>query len=341
MTEEPQPAVSSTGSRWRLAALAFSGVSCGAVWWLLAVQSDRLAWLLILPRWTWLLVGLLFWGLGTRGRTRSTSLTVGLLWLAFTVANIEEATSLARSLVRGFRPAAPAARPLRVVAFNCGGGEEGSIEEAFAQNPDLILFQESPTSGLIQRSAAEHWQDQAALAWESDASIAARGTLTRRGRSPTGIWTWATWLPPGDNSEAIEVVSLRLHPVPLRFDIWTGDCWRQLTRNRETHRAELQELLRELEGLPAGRRCIVGGDFNTPARDLSLAAHRERFRDPFTEAGVGWGNTIVNGMPVQRIDQVWITPDLRAIEVRALGSRHSDHALVICDLALDGPPDER
>lgn len=341
MTEKPLPAVSAKRSWLRFAALVLSGIGCGAAWYLLATQPDRLAWLWILPRWTWLLIGLLLWGLGTTRRTRVGSVTVGLLWLAFTIANIEEATSLIRFAVRWFRSPAPAARPLRVVTFNCGGGEGGSIEEAFAQNPDLILFQESPTSGLIERSAVKHWQDQAAIVWEVDASIAARGMLTRRGRSPAGVWTWATWKPPGDNAEAIEVVSLRLHPVPLRFDIWDGDCWRQLTRNRETHRAELEELLRALEGLPAGRRCIVGGDFNTPARDLSLAALRERFRDAFTEAGVGWGNTIVNGMTVQRIDQIWITPDLRAIEVRALGSRHSDHALVICDLALDGLPDER
>ncbi|MEN6581066.1 MAG: hypothetical protein ABFD54_01285 [Armatimonadota bacterium] len=46
----------------------------------------------------------------------------------------------------------------------------------------------------------------------------------------------------------------------------------------------------------------------------------------------GWGNTVLNDFPVQRIDQVWLSDGLRAISVRAHKTRHSDHRLVVCDV---------
>ena len=157
----------------------------------------------------------------------------------------------------------------------------------------------------------------------------ARGRLTLRKRSPKGTWVWATW---HRNRGDIEVVSLRLSPVPLRFDFWSADCWLAMTQLRATHRSEIAELLTALSAVAADRPCIIGGDFNTPAGDDSLSQLSLTHRDAFDEAGIGWGNTIVNGITVHRIDQIWINRHFRASRVQAVRSQHSDHALVVGDL---------
>jgi endonuclease/exonuclease/phosphatase (EEP) superfamily protein YafD len=205
------------------------------------------------------------------------------------------------------------------------------MEEAFRLEPEVIFLQESPSENDVKLVAAEHWGREAAVAWSPDSAIVARGGLTLRQRSKSGTWVWATWhREDGD----VEVVSLRLSPVPLRFDFWSLDCWRAMTQLRATHRREIAEMLAALGDASESRCCLVGGDFNSPAHDPSLDQLTHSFRDAFDEAGVGWGNTIVNGCPVHRVDQVWVSRAFQATRLRAITSCHSDHRLVVCDMLL-------
>ncbi len=308
-----------------------SVVLCGFSWLLQATQPEVLAWLMIFPRWTWLLGGMVLLAGGFVKSRWKWSLAVALLWALFTGFNVEESRSLLRSIIARPRPVQPGQDRIRVITFNCGSDATAAAQEAFRLDSDLIFFQESPQRGVLVELAGRQWGAEAGVAWGPDATIVARGRLTLRQRSTKGTWVWATWhRDQGD----IEVVSLRLSPVPLRFDCWSRDCWHAMTQLRETHRTEIAELLTALGTLSADRRCIIGGDFNSPAHDASLNQLALTHRDAFDEAGVGWGNTIVNGFPVQRIDQVWINRHFSALRVQAFHSLHSDHALVAGDLVI-------
>jgi hypothetical protein len=246
------------------------------------------------------------------------------LWGWYAAFAIDESKPLARVLSWGSCEPGPASKRIRVVTFNCGSSA-AAAEEAFQQKPDLILFQESPQRHVLERLADEHLGENADVLWSPDVSLVARGQLKLGKQSHKGVWTWATWRHDGVE---LEVVNLRLAPVPLRFDFWTLDCWRSLTRVRERHRLELAEVLLAMGEAPGAHRCLIGGDFNAPARDACLAELKPTFQDAFNHAGVGWGNTITNDFPVHRIDQLWTNSRLQAIEIRAVSSHSSDHRLI-------------
>lgn len=56
--------------------------------------------------------------------------------------------------------------------------------------------------------------------------------------------------------------------------------------------------------------------------------------DTFDEAGVGWGNTMTSTMPVVRFDQIWVSKNLRAVEVKTIFSENTDHLMALSDIAI-------
>ena len=56
---------------------------------------------------------------------------------------------------------------------------------------------------------------------------------------------------------------------------------------------------------------ILGGDFNAPQGDAAFRPLAPRLRDAFRDGGQGWGNTITNDTPFLRIDQVWVSDEIR------------------------------
>jgi endonuclease/exonuclease/phosphatase (EEP) superfamily protein YafD len=131
-----------------------------------------------------------------------------------------------------------------------------------------------------------------------------------------------------------EVISLRLTPAIVRLDLWSPDCWREQTANRRARREQLRAVEQRVSALPPRSTLILGGDFNAPAGDAIFRLLQPRLRDTFRDGGMGWGDTIVNDIPLQRIDQVWVSPFFRAGAVVARKTRNSDHRMVICDLLL-------
>ena len=94
----------------------------------------------------------------------------------------------------------------------------------------------------------------------------------------------------------------------------------------------MQAVLESIGKIPVGYPVIVGGDFNAPAGDPAIGLLSPRFKDSFRSAGVGWGDTIVNTMPIHRIDQVWVSDAFKPMRVEAVKSINSDHRKVVCDL---------
>ena len=129
------------------------------------------------------------------------------------------------------------------------------------------------------------------------------------------------------------VVSLRLEPCLVRCDLWSPDCWNSQRANRQLRRSQIAAILSELPEA-ANVPILVGGDFNAPADDAIFREFPGEFHDAFRQAGRGWGDTILNQVPLQRIDQIWIGPGLQAMNAGAMRTKSSDHRLVWADVQL-------
>jgi endonuclease/exonuclease/phosphatase (EEP) superfamily protein YafD len=82
----------------------------------------------------------------------------------------------------------------------------------------------------------------------------------------------------------------------------------------------------------AGLPIIVGGDFNAVARDPALSPVRNLI-DSFDAAGRGWCDTAPNELPFARIDRVYASAGLRVLASTAIKTQHSDHRMLIVDVA--------
>ena len=95
------------------------------------------------------------------------------VWILFLLLFVDEAKSFPRMILPG------PAHDFRVVSLNCAGGSYAAAEEVKAQNPDIILYQESCDKGQLQKLAKLFFVDEGTYISGPDASIVARGKLVR------------------------------------------------------------------------------------------------------------------------------------------------------------------
>jgi len=225
-----------------------------------------------------------------------------------------------------------------VVSLNCAGGSIEAAAEVARCQPDIVLLQESPGPREVERLSPQLFGKDAATLVGLDASILLRGRLTPvRLPRPLGAYFVQAHARLASGIET-EVISLRLTPAIVRLDLWRPDCWREQAANRRLRREQLRAVVQQIAALPRAAPLLLGGDFNAPAGDAIFRLLQPRLRDSFREAGLGWGDTILNDMPLQRIDQVWINDRFRTAAVVARKTQNSDHRLVVCDLVLSSRP---
>jgi endonuclease/exonuclease/phosphatase (EEP) superfamily protein YafD len=295
-------------------------------------RFDACAFVTLFPPWCWAIGGLLLaWCCYTR-RRRWPSVLLVVGWLAFVALAADAPLSVARSLT----PKPDRAGSIRVVSLNCAGSSPAA-REVQRLDPDIVLFQESPTFETLQSLAKEMYGSSENLVRGYDPSILARGRVT------------AVPVPPefrGNvvharvelDRRVINVISLRLFPCPVSLEFWSADCWRYYRTNRENRRRQLAKIADYAQLLPADELLVLGGDFNCPPRDAALELLRPWLSDAFVVAGRGWGATIIElaGVPMIRIDQIWTSPQLRAIDAFVDRATGSDHHMTVADLKL--PP---
>jgi vancomycin resistance protein VanJ len=298
-------------------------------------RSDGCAAVTVFPVWLWLVPGLFLLGLGWSRSTRRASTAVGILWLLYALIFSDEPAGLFRTRAwpaAGWEAARTRGKALRVVTLNCAGGMPEAAAEVTHYSPDIILLQESPDRREVEQLARQLFGTSAGVLAGPDASIIARGSLLPRPLPPVLRSYFVQASVRLSTGIKVEVISLRLAPGIVREDLWSPDCWREQTANRRARREQLRAVARQIDRLARETPLIFGGDFNAPAGDAVFRLLQPDLRDSFREGGTGWGNTIVNDMPVHRIDQVWISPAFRTAAVVARKTRHSDHRLVVCDL---------
>jgi len=288
-------------------------------------HADACAAVTVWPVWAWVGIGLALAVVG-RGLPRKWPCWVaGGLWLVFVLVFAEEP----RSLLRSFFPTSGDA-PLRVISLNCNGNRDAAAEVA-AYRPDIVLFQESPARVEVEKLGRALFGDQAVIVTGTDVSVLARGKQRTQSR-------WSNWtrlrLELADGV-SLELFNVRLPPnLVLRGDLWRPSCWREFADDHRKRRQWLRELVAQLESVPPDVPLLVAGDFNATAREAVFDCMKPRLRDAFVEAGRGWGNTLLNSLPLWRIDMVWGNDCFRPISCRAQRTAHSDHRMVICDLQI-------
>jgi endonuclease/exonuclease/phosphatase (EEP) superfamily protein YafD len=321
--------------RLKVASLSLSALLCVALALCYGTRSDRCAAVTILPTWAWIAPGLVLATLAWSRRTRRAVVAVGLLWIVYLLAFAEEAGSLVRLRAwpaAEWQAARARGRALRVVSLNCAGGSAEAAGEVATYQPDLVLLQESPGRREVERLARRLFGSQGAALVGPDASLIARGSLAPAPLAPGLRATFVQARVRFACGIVAEVISLRLTPAIVRLDFWSPDCWREQTDNRRVRREQLRAVAARVAAQPPDTPLIVGGDFNAPAGDAIFRLFRPRLRDTFRESGLGWGDTILNEIPLQRIDQVWTSAPFHCTAVVARRTRASDHRMVICDL---------
>lgn len=271
------------------------------------------------PAW----VGLLF-GVGLTLLMPRPRRWLMLGWVLFGVGFVEEF----RTLPRGLFPAPPA--DFRVVTLNCAGGSALAAAEVMALRPDVVLFQESPSRPDLERLAREIYGPNAVVAWGPDTSILARGRLEPFPR-PRRIANYVAARWHASPERTLDLVSLRLAPPVLRFDLYNPAAWQDFAESRARRGQEMADMHGHLmeQGVQPG---ILGGDFNTPVDPPIQEVLVGEMEDAFAAAGVGLGATCVNPAPnIVRIDQIWFGPSVSCVRAWVVPTRHSDHRMVVAD----------
>lgn len=323
---------------WSGAQLACQLLSLG---WLILVAACY-AWrtpanslLTVYPPWVWAALGVPVALLGWRRTAGRRGLLVLGAWVVLCLCLCEEAriplSWAHRNPDRRWLAARVDGRALRVVTANCGGGIPEAAEEALAYAPDILLLQESPGPADLDAIVSRH--PGYSVAHGLDVSIVARGQVepTRSDREPLVV-AGATVTVDG---RAIAVVNAHPHLPYLYGRFWSPAGWR-LAREAFEHRSDQMASVHGLvSAADPALPLVVGGDWNTPPGDLLFRPFRGRLRDSFREAGRGLGNTIVNDLPLSRIDQVYIDGHLSVATVVARKTVHSDHRFVVADLIVE------
>jgi vancomycin resistance protein VanJ len=296
-----------------------------------AGRFDFCAAVTVYPAWCWTAIGMSLAVVGLVCRRSVWSVSLVALWFVFLLVFADSPASL----LRVWLPSLQQRATLRVVSLNCASSAEAAGEVA-ELNPDIVLFQESPARADLERLAGElfgagghvHWGvDTSIIAWSEVSIVDVPRSLRQDFVHARGQW----------EDVSLDVICLRLLPSPTRMDLWSADCWRAYRENRQKRRGQLQTVASYLATLPTDTRVILGSDFNAPAGDAVFRLLRPRLTDAFRSAGRGWGATIINECPVVRIDQIWTSPQLRAVAVTARRTRFSDHRMVVADFELPEP----
>ena len=303
--------------------LAISTLMCIAIAICYTWRRDAWAAVTVFPVWVWALAGIVLVAAARRHVRRRYSLTVALAWCVVGLVFADHPLCLLRFRGNQSEPS------LRIVSLNCAGSRL-AVAEVAALRPDIVLIQESPGREPLAALARELFGKDGNVLVGVDASIVARGTIERF-PVPDSVDLYAVHARVRlTDGRELEVISLRLEPPLVRIDLWSADCWRAQTANRQRRRKQLETILSAVSTSNNKLPLIVGGDFNAPPGDAVFQALKPL--DAFGQAGRGWGNTIINAAPFLRIDQIWLSSELQAVDVYNRKTRHSDHRMVACDI---------
>ncbi len=294
-----------------------------------AVRLDALAALTVVPSWTWLCTVLPVLPF-LRRKHRLYTVVFAAAWMLFLVLHVEEPRSVLRGWISPVKMA-KSVDVIRLITSNCCGGQREILNEIAALKPDIVFLQEAPSEKAVRDFVRALYGASGGYVYDFDTSVLFRGRLTGN-RKTRDCCSQAEALCSG--AAGITLVSLRLLPVELRLDLWKPACWRA---HRDHRREQVRQVQSIASGLAEAKSLIVAGDFNAPQGDRVFRFLPAGLRDSFAMGGRGIGNTVLNDIPVLRIDQIWVSRDFRVVQSFVLRSAISDHRMVVSDVIKNSP----
>ncbi|QDT66989.1 endonuclease/exonuclease/phosphatase family protein [Calycomorphotria hydatis] len=266
--------------------------------------------LTIFPAWCWLV----FWLVAVWQYRRRSFLVLCALWCLFIFLHVEEC----KSLLRAVTPIPEQENSIKVITVNCSGSIK-ALEHAFLEQPDVALIQESPPRDSLENFVEN--LDGYTLLRGIDTSIIARGTI-----EPVQLESFYTAGLASIGELELFVVSLRLETSDPRIDLWAPASWRDQWKLRLK---QLDQIAKVNELIKGHEHLIVGGDFNVPQGDRVFHMLDQRLTDTFKSGGRGWCNTILNDLPVLRIDQIWTSKNFDCRNSFAKQINATDHRMSV------------
>jgi len=300
------------------------------------LKFDSMMAVTFFPAWLWLIPGLAFAFLALLHKRRPALIMI-CCWLLFLILMVEEVHTIGRGLFineQKIESLRQQGKALRVIALNCAGANADAAKEAISYKPDILMLTESPSKADAGKLAKELFGTQAAMAWDHEATIIARGTVISRSldKHSAAFMTMARITL--QNGCQIETISARLLPAYIGLNLFSPYNWKLHRENRIEHHKQISKVLEQIKLVPESMPIIFGGDLNVVAADGSLNPLKPRLRDCVRSAGVGWPNTAPNEIPLVRIDQIWTSLHFKVLSARAVKTQNSDHRMLICDLQL-------
>ncbi|MBA4067322.1 MAG: endonuclease/exonuclease/phosphatase [Isosphaera sp.] len=239
--------------------------------------------------------------------------------------------TVSTAALRGGRPAAAV---LRVVSWNMGGKKPGPDFRRFLDQtqPDLVVCQEANLS-------ADDFPPFLQLVGEAN-RVASRYPA----RYDAGINFWD--LNEGGQVDryhvdipdvTVTLVDIHLPTVRPGVEAALGTRFRDLSVMRWSihERGVASRRARDFVG-PAAPDLVLAGDFNMPVESRIYREFWGDFRNAFSAAGTGWGQTKQTSWFGTRIDHVLYSPPWVCRRVWVGPPMGSDHCPVVADLAREG-----
>ena len=314
------------------------------LWVVLAVlysfQFDMCSALTVFPPWVWIPAGIVL-PVMTRGSWNRWFLIVPVvMWSIFPILFADTPFSVIRQINSEWPDPAwedirESSHTVRAITVNCGDGGLRTLEETRIYRPDLLLIQESPSRTELEKFVCDTYGERGCLRYGVDASIAACGVIldTTPTMDTDSFFSHARIR--FERGFTVDTVSLRLAPPEVLLCLWSPASWKRQSQDRVTRRGQLLKIMPALDSLGDETPVIVGGDFNEPARSPVFKMMSPRLYDTFHEAGLGWGNTVLNDFRIHRIDRIWVSRHFQNYGCVSIGTRNSDHCIVICDMILE------
>ena len=290
-------------------------------------RTDSLHIATLVPMFVWLILGLTSVVVLTSGKPRMALMIAWLGcggWLA----------DAPFSLMRWPKTAATGAETIRVVSMNCLA-RPATLRQLAELDPDVVLLQEAPSQHDVNMYVQSALGGIGTAVCGSDTSLIIKGQaklISQPHRSNSRqLSNFIAAEVELTNGTTLIVISARLLPTPILLDVYSPNCWKFYAENHAKRRSDMAALKAFVDQHP-NTPIILGGDFNTPARDSVFDLLKPRLRDTFPIAGNGWGKTITTDIPLHRIDQIWVSDSFQPLSVRAVASDISDHRFVVCDV---------
>jgi endonuclease/exonuclease/phosphatase (EEP) superfamily protein YafD len=229
--------------------------------------------------------------------------------------------------------------PFRILSYNVGprlidaGGLIRMIER---ERIDLICFQEGAGANpALEAYLAKGWhRDRTKLVASRHPIVSELDSMEDTSR-PDGPYGARLSRIRVRTSRGLEFVVASVHMPTIRPGLYRfleGDT-SGLTFQVKWWRSELGRVVSKLRA-SGDTPILIGGDFNMPSDDSSMATLTSIFRFGFEEAGLGYGYTRPSRTPWFRIDHILASPQWNFTRCWVGPDCGSDHLPLIAEVVL-------